>query len=88
MDIMNEQMGHLGREIFLKGQAEILDLKTTTLHLDTPKENVSKLKESNRNAIHSEAEKNERLEKIILESQGYRNENKHFKWSLQDRIER
>lgn len=52
----------------MKGQVEILDLKTTTLHLDTP--NVRKLKESNRNAIHSEAEKNERLEKkIILESQ-------------------
>lgn len=47
----------------MKGQAEILDLKTTTLHLKTPKENVSKLKESNRNAIHSEAKKNKRWEK-------------------------
>lgn len=71
----------------MKGQVEILDLKTTTLHLDTP--NVRKLKESNRNAIHSEAEKNERLEKKSYWSPSdiwY--ENRCFKWSLQDRIER
>lgn len=40
----------------MKGQAEILDMKTTKLHLDTPKENVSKLQVSNRNIIHSEEE--------------------------------
>ena len=71
----------------MKGQVEILDLKTTTLHLDTP--NVRKLKESNRNAIHSEAEKNERLEKKSnWSTSDKRYGNRCFKWSLQDRIER